>query len=296
MRPASGTGAPVAGAGCGQHGSPRSGMTGGAGSTLCWGREPPKVAPTPGRGPDRLRGLRGGPGSARPRSGPGIAGYADDARRRHRTPLRTRPRRDCAGPARRASWPGRSWSPSARSPTRAPRRAALAAAGRLQQLAYRVLGTRPAWDRKVLRGVPEPAGAGGDRERRVAAGVPLHARRPQPHPAGLADRPARTRARPAPLLPRGRARVRRRLGVPRRDQPRRDRHGPDPRHLGRRGAGADAVHPVHVGALGPGRHQLTARRDPGRRALPGGQRLHPTAAASPARCGATTTTRRTSAA
>jgi hypothetical protein len=31
----------------------------------------------------------------------------------------------------------------------------LAAAGRLQQLAYRVLGTRPAWDRKVLRGLPE---------------------------------------------------------------------------------------------------------------------------------------------
>ena len=31
----------------------------------------------------------------------------------------------------------------------------LAAAGRLQQLAYRVLGSRPAWDRKVLRGVPE---------------------------------------------------------------------------------------------------------------------------------------------
>jgi transglycosylase-like protein with SLT domain len=32
---------------------------------------------------------------------------------------------------------------------------ALAAAGHLQQLAYRVLGTRPAWDRKVLRAVPE---------------------------------------------------------------------------------------------------------------------------------------------
>jgi hypothetical protein len=36
------------------------------------------------------------------------------------------------------------------TPTRA-----LAEAGQLQQLAYRVLGTRPAWDRKVLRAVPE---------------------------------------------------------------------------------------------------------------------------------------------
>jgi len=35
------------------------------------------------------------------------------------------------------------------TPTRA-----LAAAGHLQQLAYRVLGTRPAWDERVLRGVP----------------------------------------------------------------------------------------------------------------------------------------------
>ena len=50
---------------------------------------------------------------------------------------------------------------------------------------------------------------------------------------------------------RGERALRHRLGVPRRHQPGRDRDGPDPRHVGRRRPGADAVPADDVGQVGP---------------------------------------------
>ena len=168
----------------GQHGSPRPRMTGGAGSTLCWEGEPPTVAPTTPRGPDHRHRLRRGTGIRPPRTRAAPAARSR-SHPRHRPPSAGPSRRRCPapGPHAAASWWSRSSPPSARSPTRPPRPAALAAAGQLQQLAYRVLGTRPAWDRKVLRGRARAAGAGGDRERRVAPRVPVHAHHAQPHAA-----------------------------------------------------------------------------------------------------------------
>ena len=170
----------------------------------------------------------------------------------------------------------------------------LVRAARAQQLAYRELGAHPAWDEKVLAGLPRIAARRGARQRRLPPGVPGHAQRARRHAAGLADRATGAGGGPAALLQARRGRLRHRLGVPRRDQPRRDRDGPDPRYVGRRRAGPDAVPPLDVGQVGPRRHPGPGRLDHGRRPLPRPRRRRAAAHAWTTRCSATTTRSTTS--
>ena len=90
--------------------------------------------------------------------------------------------------------------------------------------AYRVLGTRPGLGRRGLRRRRPGAARRRPRQRRRPPRVPVDALDAQRHAAGLADRrspsPPRTCCASTEAAE---ADVRRRLGVPRRDQPGRDR-------------------------------------------------------------------------
>ena len=156
----------------------------------------------------------------------------------------------------------------------------LAAAGHTAQLAVREVAGRRAWLPRVLDLL------GPDDRAWVRTTVAARREFRSMHPtssADLADElPAWRIVAPASAahadaqLPRGGAPLRRGLGVPRRDQPGRDRLRPDPRHVGGRRPGADAVHPDHVGHLRRRRrHRRRARRDPGRGPPAPGQRLRP---------------------
>ncbi len=157
----------------------------------------------------------------------------------------------------------------------------LAAAGDTAQLGDpEDRGAQKRWSPRVL----DELGAGqppvGARQRGRAPRVPVDA--PEldgaacGRAAGLADRRAGERRDADAQLSRGRAALRRRLGVPRRDQHGRDGVRPDPRNFRGRGAGADAVHPDDLGHLRSGwRHRRPARRDPRRGTPAGGQRLRP---------------------
>ena len=169
----------------------------------------------------------------------------------------------------------------------ATRPAVVSAAGHTQQLAYRAVADRPGWDRRVSELLPGALRATTAGQRRGPPGVPLDApdarRRPRHRAARVAHRRPPAGRRAAALLPRGGAPLRRRLGVPRRDQPGRDRVRPDRGHLGRRRAGTDAVHPHHVGHLRRGRRHRATRTT---RSSPPAGCSAPTAsrATGPARC------------
>ena len=62
--------------------------------------------------------------------------------------------------------------------------------------------------------------------------------------------------------------VRRTLAVPRSREPGRDVHGPDPRYVGRRSTGTNAVHRVDVGGIRGRRHQRLPGRNPCSRSIP----------------------------
>ncbi len=151
----------------------------------------------------------------------------------------------------------------------------LVRAARSQQLAYRELGTRPRWDDAVLAGVPRSLRAD------VRANVASRREFRSMHTTLADTLPAWRIVDPAPaeeLLRHYRAgEAAYGVGweylaainlVETGD-------GPDPRHLGRRRAGPDAVHPLDLGAVGPRRHQRPRRRDHGRRPLPRPQRRRP---------------------
>ena len=214
-----------------------------------------RAAPAPVRRP--RAGQRPPPGARADRSGstpPARAagpGHAD--------------RPSCPGdvPRRRRAGPGRRPQAQARSTCRQGRRRRRRRPRTRRQGARHADATRPtARRRRPTRrfsfALPGPA----------PIGVPELLHRQVPHPAV-----------PAADLPGGRHPVRRALGGPGRDQRDRDRLRAQPQRLHRRRRGLDAVHALHVEALGRRRQRRRpqgplqpGRRDLRRRALPQGRR------------------------
>ena len=230
---------------------------------------------------------------------------ADDTGRPRRARHRRRPRcrRATAARLRHRAGGGRAHDPrSAATPD------AVAAAGRVQQRAYRRLGANPEWEADVTASVPAELRAAFDANlaaatigRRLAAQAAATSTAPTA-PTVPTTRsstlPAWTIRAPKPaaellgLLPRGRGGHRRTVELPGRHQLHRDPHGADRRRLDCWCRGTDAVPAHDMGGMLPGRRLGRPRRHPGRRRLPRQQRRRRTT--WPPRCGATTRTRCTS--